>query len=183
MRAGIVLLFILLLTACGGKAQEKEIDADVEERMNHPKLVHKDDMFEFKLNIEKTSFAANEPLPYSASLTYVGEDDSFTVWGGHTIVGFIITDGLDFEMQGVNTTEMTTTKLLKGKTVDYPFFKSGGYDSDDPKADFWREFYSEKELILPPGNYLIEAICLFSLDEAVVNSHYNTSVYTMITVK
>jgi hypothetical protein len=183
MRVGLVFLLALLLTACGTKEQKKEIDANVLERMNSPKLVHRDELFELKLNIEKTTFLAEEPIPYSASLTYIGDGDSFTVWGSHTIVGFRITNGLDFDMEGASTLELAATKLLKNKTVVYPFVKSGGYSNDDPKADFWREFYSEKELTLPPGKYLIEAVCVFSLDESVVDSHYNGSVYTMITVE
>jgi hypothetical protein len=183
MRVGFVLLFLMLLAACGDKEQKREIDPDVQERMNKPQLVHRDERFELKLNIEKTTFAAGEPIPYSASLTYIGDEDSFTVWGGHTIVGFQITNGLDFDMEGASTTELVSTKLVKDKTVVYPFVKSGGYSNDDPKADFWREFYHEKELILPPGKYLIEAVGLFSLDESVVHSHYDTSVYTMITVE
>ncbi|KRE24924.1 hypothetical protein [Paenibacillus sp. Soil522] len=183
MRVGVVFLLVLLITACGSMERKKEVDADVLERMNNPKLVHRDELFELKLNIEKTTFSADEPIPYTASLTYIGDGDSFTVWGSHTIIGFRITDGLDFDMEGATTLELTATKLLKDKTVVYPFAKSGGYSNNDPKADFWREFYNEKELILSPGKYLIEAVCLFSLDESVVDSHYNESVYTMITVK
>ncbi|MBD2869274.1 hypothetical protein [Paenibacillus arenilitoris] len=183
MRVGLVFLLALLLSACGTKEQIKEIDADVLERMNNPKLAHRDELFELKLNIGKTTFSANEPISYSASLTYIGDGDSFTVWGSHTIVAFRITNGLDFDMEGASTSELAATKLLKNKTVLYPFVKSGGYSHDDPNADFWRQFYSRKELVLPQGNYLIEAVCVFSLDESVVDSHYNESVYTMITVE
>jgi hypothetical protein len=183
MRVGLIFLLAILLTACGAKEQKKEIDADVLERMNNPKIVNRDKLFELKLNIEKTTFFANEPIQYSASLTYIGDGDSFTVWGSHTIVGFRITNGQDFDMDGMITLELAATKLLKNKTVVYPFVKSGGYSNDDPKADFWRKFYSEKDLTLPPGKYLIEAVSSFSLDESVVDSHYNESVYTMITVE
>ncbi|TYP74570.1 hypothetical protein [Paenibacillus methanolicus] len=54
------------------------------------------------------------------------------------------------------------TKLMKNEVVVY--------GNDDPKAEFWREFYSEKEFNLPPGTYHIKAMSLFSLDESVVDS-------------
>jgi hypothetical protein len=183
MRVGLIVLLVFLLMICGATEQKKEIDADLLERMNNPKLVNRDELFELKLNIEKTTFFAKEPIQYSASLTYIGDGDSFTVWGSHTIVAFLITNGQDFDMDGVISLELAATKLLKNKTVVYPFMKSGSYSNEDPKADFWREFYSEKGLTLPPGKYLIEAVSTFSLDESVVDSHYYESVYTLITVE
>ena len=152
IRVGLVFLLALLLTACGTKEQKKEIDADVLERMNNPKLVHQDELFELKLNIEKTTFSAEEPIPYSSSLTYIGDGDSFTVWGSHTIIGFRITNGLDFDMVGATTSELAATKLLKNKTVVYPFVKSGGYSNDDPRADFWRNFIARRNSFYPRVN-------------------------------
>ncbi|RAP73621.1 hypothetical protein [Paenibacillus montanisoli] len=187
MKRIIILLFVLLLSACGssGRKEKEEAAADpaVLAKMSAPKLVHKDDLFEMKLNIAKTTFAQDEPIVYSTSLTYIGEQDSITIWGGRTYIGFNISDGKTFRMEGANTSELASTKLAKGVTTEYPFFKSGGFGADDPDAEFWREFYAEKELRLPPGNYLISAFCDFSLDESVVDSRYNGEVYTMITVE
>jgi hypothetical protein len=58
IRVGLVFLLALLLTACGTKEQKKEIDSDVLERMNNPKLVHQDELLEKKINIEKTTYSA-----------------------------------------------------------------------------------------------------------------------------
>ncbi|WP_308636405.1 hypothetical protein [Paenibacillus silvisoli] len=177
----VVLLLSLSLSACGSsgnKEKEEAADPAVAAKMASPKLVHKDDLFEMKLNIAKTTFSKDEPIVYSTSLTYIGNQDSITIWGGQTYIGFTITDGKKFHMDGA-----MTTKLQKGVTTEYPFYKSGGYGADDPDADFWHDFYKEKELRLPPGKYLITAGCVFSLDESVVDSHYDGEVYTTITVE
>ena len=115
-----------------------------------------------KLNIKKTTFSSEEPIRIPCSLTYIGDGDSFTVWGSHTIVGFRITNGLDFDMVGATCLELAATKLLKNKTVVYPFVKSGGYSNDDLRRIFGENFIA-RELILPPGKYLIEAVAYFRL--------------------
>ncbi|MBP3964671.1 hypothetical protein [Paenibacillus lignilyticus] len=187
MKAMIMIMLMLVLSACGSsgskKPEEAAIDPALQKKMSAPRLQYKDDLFEMKLNIAKTTFAKDEPIVYSASLTYIGEGDSITIWGGHTYIGFTVTDGKKFNMEGANTSELVATKLVKGKTTEYPFFKSGGYGADDPDAGFWRTFYAEKELRLPPGTYYISAVCSFSLTEEVVDSHYNGEVYTTITVE
>lgn len=151
--------------------------------MENPKVVHKDNQFEMKLNIEKTKFKVGEPIVYSTSLTYIGNNESFTIWGGHTYILFTVTDGKKIKMEGVNTAELTSTKLNRRETHEFPFFKSGGYSADDPDAGFWKKFYLEKDLILPAGTYLITAYCDFSLTEKVVDSHYNGEVHTTIIVE
>ncbi|MDQ0888600.1 hypothetical protein QFZ81_003688 [Paenibacillus sp. V4I9] len=183
----VFLIVTLLFTACGaknGKTQEPStLDPATKKLMAGPKLIHKDDQFEMKLNIVKTKFKVGEPIVYSASLTYIGNNNSILIWGGHTYILFSVTDGKKIKMEGVNTAELTATKLNQGETREYPFFKSGGYSANDPDAGFWKKFYAEKDLILPAGTYLITARSEFSLTEKVIDSHYNGEVHTTITVE
>jgi hypothetical protein len=159
------------------------VDPKIMKMMNEPKLLHKDDQFEMKLNINKTKFKVGEPIVYSASLTYIGDSKSITIWGPRTYVVFSVTDGKKIEMTGINTAELTATKLMQGETQEYPFLKSGAYSPNDPDAAFWKKFYAEKDLLLPAGTYLISVRCEFSLTEKVVDSHYNGEVHTTITVE
>lgn len=182
-------VLLLLLCACGsGEAEEsgkplQTVPPTVSEKMAEPKLAHRDDIFEMKLNIDKTAFKVGEPIDLSASLTYVGEEESITVWGSSSAkVIFTITDGKDFTMDGIATMDLVPLKIARGETLEYPFFKSGGYSPDGQDAEFWKKFYSEKELLLPAGTYLISAHCNFSLTEEVVDSHYNGEVYIAVTV-
>jgi hypothetical protein len=184
----LCLALIVLLSACGNRTGElpgqqlSTIDPEITRKMTEPKLVQKDDLFEMKLNIAKTTFKVGEPIVYSTSLTYIGEQKSFTIWGPQTYIGFYLTDGKKIQMDGASTTELMSTKLIRGETLEFPFFKSGGYGSKDPDAGFWKKFYSEKDLLLPAGTYLIAASCNFSLTQEVVDSHYNGEVYATITV-
>jgi hypothetical protein len=183
----VFLIVTLLFTACGAKnvktQEPSTLDPATKKLMSEPKLIHKDDQFEMKLNIAKTKFKVGEPIVYSASLTYIGNNKSILIWGGHTYILFSVTDGKKIKMEGVNTLELTATKLNQGETHEYPFFKSGGYTANDPDAGYWKKFYAEKDLILPAGTYLITARSFFSLTEKVIDSHYNGEVHTTITVE
>ncbi|GIP39054.1 hypothetical protein J31TS4_23340 [Paenibacillus sp. J31TS4] len=182
----LVLVLALMFAACSnenGKAPQPTLDPIVKKRMDEPKLVHKDDQFEMKLNIQKTKFKVGEPIQYSTSLTYVGDNDFITLWGPRTYIVFSLTDGKKLTMEGANTTELASTKLIRGETKEYPFSKSGSYSPTDPDADFWKQFYTEADLILPAGTYLIAAQCDFSLSEKVVDSYYPGEVHTTIIVE
>lgn len=72
--------------------------------------------------------------------------------------GNVITGGLTLDI-------LKKTELKKGEIYIIPFSKSGGFSEDDPDADFWRDFYSEKTLKLPEGEYIFSAITSFTLDE------------------
>lgn len=78
--------------------------------------------------------------------------------------------------------DLSPTEFKQGKTVAYPFVKSGGYSSNDPDAAFWKSFYAEKELRLPAGTYLVTASSNFALTQDVLESSYAASVYATITV-
>lgn len=183
----VLLTASLLFTACGAKngktLEPNTLDPNIKKMMAEPKLLHKDDQFEMRLNINKTKFKVGEPIVYSASLTYIGNSKSILIWGPRTYIVFSVTDGKKIKMTGANTAELTSTNLTRGETREYPFFKSGGYSSNDPDAGFWKKFYAEKDLLLPAGTYLITAQCDFSLTEKVVDSHYNGEVHTTITVE
>ncbi|MDQ8735876.1 hypothetical protein [Paenibacillus sp. LHD-38] len=183
----IFIMFMIILSSCsgpnGGKKAENAVDPVLLKKMTEPNPVHKDELFEMSLNIDKTTFAKGEPIVYSASLTYIGDNESITVWGPRTNVVFYLTDGKKLEMEGANTTELTPTVFVKGEKYEYPFQKSGGYSNDGPDAKFWKEFYGEKDLLLPSGTYYIAAHCDFSLDKLVVDSRYDVSVHTTVTVE
>ncbi|MGO4543441.1 hypothetical protein AB4Z29_01395 [Paenibacillus sp. 2TAB23] len=187
MKRLLLIAIMIILTSCGAHKGEggnvNEIDADLAHKLAEPKLQHKDELFEMTLNIEKTAFAKGEPIECSVSMTYVGAQDSITIWGPSSYIVFYLTDGQRIEMEGANTTELSPTVLKKGEKHLFPFQKSGGYSNDDPNASFWRSFYEEKDLLLPSGTYLIAANADFSLDEKVVDSYYRGSVHATITVK
>lgn len=180
---------LLMLAACEGRSGSNKspasstTDPAIAKRMNEPQLLHRDDTFELRMSLPKTRVKADEPVSCSVTLAYVGEQESITVYGPHTNVIFDITDGRGFRMEGASTAELARTVFKKGESRPYPFFKSGGFSESDPNAAFWKRFYAEKELRLPPGTYLISASTNFSLTEAVVDSTYAAKVYASVTVE
>jgi hypothetical protein len=52
-----------------------------------------------------------------------------------------------------------------GEVARSPFVKSGGYDPGDPNADFYRAFFANPDLVLPPGEWQIGATLNISLDD------------------
>lgn len=177
----------LTLAGCGsGEGKEQPaatMNPKLTERLASPLLERKDEYFEMKLQIAQTTYKAGEPINLSATLTYVGEEKSYTVWGSSSAqVVFTLTDGKNFNMDGASTSDLVPTEFKQGEKVSYPFVKSGGFSSNEPDADFWKSFYAEKELKLPAGTYLVTASCNFSLTQEVLESSYDASVYTTITV-
>lgn len=190
---GRMLTFILAaatvftLVGCGsdgGKEQPAAtMNPKLEEKMSNPKLEHKDEYFDMQLHVAQTTFKAGEPIDISASLTYTGGKKSYTVWGSSSAqVVFTLTDGKNFGVDGASTSDLVPTEYKHGETVSYPFVKSGGYSSNDPDAAFWKSFYAEKELKLPPGTYLVTVSSNFALTQDVLVSRYDASVYATITV-
>ncbi|QHW32906.1 hypothetical protein GZH47_20215 [Paenibacillus rhizovicinus] len=187
----VIAIVLLTLTACGqaeeNNSQDKareEANKAVMEKMAHPKPSYRDDLFEMKLHLDRTTYKKGEPIVASATFAYVGDEPKVTIYGSHGFLGFGIHDGKDFAMDGMSTAERAPTELVRGKTYTYPFFKSGGYGSDDPDADFWRAFYAEKDLILPPGTYVLTASVNFDLHEDIADrSEYRGEVYQTITVE
>ncbi|SFJ41207.1 hypothetical protein SAMN02799624_04371 [Paenibacillus sp. UNC496MF] len=192
MRWLVMLMAVVLLAACGRsggsdpeEAARKELAKQaVMAKMAHPKPVYRDELFELKLHIERTTVKAGEPIAASASLTYIGDQPKITVWGARSFLTFAIHDANGFAMEGASTAERAPTGLNRGQTYAYPFFKSGGYDSQAPDADFWRAFYAEKELRLPAGRYVLEANLSFDLHEALDGrAAYRAAAHATITVE
>ncbi|MBM7564919.1 hypothetical protein [Paenibacillus sacheonensis] len=192
----LLYLAILMLSACGVETGDSpegtsptdtariEANKEILERMASPKPSYRDDKFELELNMERTTYKKGEPIEASASVTYVGDQPNITVYGAKSFLVFTIHDGKDFNMDGASTAERAPTEFIQGRTITEPFAKSGGYGEDDPDADYWRAFYNEKELILPPGRYVLEAIVSFDLSEEVTKrSPYYGSVHTTVTVE
>ena len=126
--------------------------------------------FEMRLYSDKQVYKSAETIKIWATLAYVGDDDTVTIWHGDPYMRFSITDGGDFNADGVSHTILTSTVLKKGELYRFDYEKSGGWSADDPDAAFWEAFYQEEDLYLPAGEYTITVRGAFSLDENVADS-------------
>ncbi|MBR0600283.1 hypothetical protein [Sinanaerobacter chloroacetimidivorans] len=124
-----------------------------------------DENFLVKTYIEKLQFKEAEEISLYSTIEYIGEKDSIDIWSGEPYFHHIIYKNGEVFSGDFTLNILKKTELKKGEIYTIPFSKSGGFSEDDPDADFWREFYSEKTLRLPNGEYTFSAITSFTLDK------------------
>ena len=170
-----IIFFITLITFIGCGEKKKEI-TPITENM-------KDEIFDIKLYVDKYEYTEEEIINSYATLEYIGEEDSITIYSADPLVGFALKDDKYFDGLYMSNDILMTTTIKKGEILRFDFSKSGGWSAEDPHADFYEKFYSEKELILPAGTYEISATisCSFDHDD-VLGTRYSKSVSTEITV-
>lgn len=174
----IFCITILTFTACGDKENEKE-----KEKPSNIAVSTKDDIFELKMYIDKDTYIQDEIIKCYATLEYIGEEDSIAVYSSDPLVGFSIKDDKYFDGEYAVNDVLITTTFKKGEIVRFDYVKSGGWTAEDPNADFYKSFFSEKELILPIGKYEISTTIACSLDgNDILGSQYKNSVSAYITV-
>ncbi|MCL2507887.1 MAG: hypothetical protein FWF05_01785 [Oscillospiraceae bacterium] len=127
--------------------------------------------FEMLLFSDKQVYKTTDAIQIWATLEYKGGGPAVKIWHGKPYIVFSITDGKDFNAEGMVLTLLISTVLKKGKVYRFDYKKSGGYGEDDLDADFWKSFYAEKNLFLPVGEYTVSVSGAFSLTETVTDSH------------
>ena len=132
--------------------------------------IHETDDFILTISSEFGVYSTEEPITIWATLEYIGEQDSITIWHGLPFITFSISDGRDFVTEPVVIEVLESTDLLPGKVYHFDFQKSGSWSSADPKADFWEGFFGEEELFLPSGNYTVTVYGAFSTTETMTAS-------------
>ncbi|MFC4600774.1 hypothetical protein [Cohnella hongkongensis] len=146
-------------------------------------FANEDEQFRLVLHIDKLEFRSDEKILLHSTLEYIGTEQEMTIWHGLPYINYVITNGKDFRAGGVASTILTSTTLKKGEVYTFPYIKNGAFAEEAPDADFWREFYKEKDLYLAPGKYTVTVYCAFSLTDDVVNSKYHNQVEIEITVE
>ncbi|MBU5677648.1 YobA family protein [Alkaliphilus sp. MSJ-5] len=124
-----------------------------------------DENFLVKTYINKLELKENEEISMYSTIEYIGEKDNITIWSGEPYFHYTIYNGQEYFNEGITEDLLKQTVLNKGEIYTIPFSKSGGFSGDDPKADFWKHYYSEKELKLPKGEYSFTAYTDFALTE------------------
>lgn len=172
-----ILILSLILTACGPKEEK-----DGEYEMNYTAST-KDELFQLSIYLDKDTYASDEVIFCYATLEYIGEEDSITIYSSDPLVGFGIRDDKLFHGEYGRDTILMETTFRKGHVVKYDFSKSGGWSGDDPNAKFYEEFYRDPNLILPAGEYEISAEINCSLDrDDIAGSEYSQFIAVNIKV-
>jgi hypothetical protein len=108
-----------------------------------------------KFYYDKLEFSTEEKIDFLATLEYIGEEETIKIQHGIPYIDFLISDGKDFNIGGTVLTVLAVSTLNNGEIYAFPYKKSGGYSEDQPDAQFWREFFSQKDLYLPAGSYTV----------------------------
>jgi hypothetical protein len=85
---------------------------------------------------------ASEQIFILATLEYIGDEDTVTIWHGDPYILFSISDGKDFNSDGIFAASSGSIVLSKAETYRFDYQKSGGWGADDPNAGFWEKIYS-----------------------------------------
>ena len=124
-----------------------------------------DENFRVMTYIEKLSYKENEEISLYSTIEYIGHKSSITIWSGEPYFHHMIYRNEEEFSGRITLSILKTTELKKGEVYTIPFSKNGGFSEDDADAEFWRSFFSEKELRLPKGEYDFTAVTSFTLDK------------------
>lgn len=127
--------------------------------------------FEMNFFSDKKIYKSTDKIKIWATLKYVGNKDTIRIWHSIPYIIFSITDGKEFNTETSVYTILTSTVLEQGKVYHFNYQKSGGWSKDSPNATFWENFYKEKDLHLPVGEYTVTVRGAFSLTENIVESN------------
>ena len=148
-----ILLVVTIFAGCGKGHEDEDV------------FTASDENFTVKTYIEKLQFNEDEEISLYSTIEYIGEKDSIDIWSGEPYFHHIIYKNGEVFTGGFTEQLLKKTELRKGEIYTIPYIKNGGFDEDDPNADYWRDFYSEETLKLPKGEYTFSAITSFSLDK------------------
>jgi len=122
-----------------------------------PTDIASDGTFELAISASRARYSALEPIDIRASLTYRGPLSAIEIFHAQGADGGPMGFGIDEPVIGdlllgpVWRASCERSMLDAGAPLVAAFQKSGGWSSDHPRADEYREFMSDSELRLPAG--------------------------------
>lgn len=183
----VILVFSVFIMFTFTGCQDKTISSVIEPTTTTTKtdetMQDYSKLFELKLYSDKTTYSTTDKIKIWATLKYIGTNAHIRIWHGDPYISFYISDGKDFNTGGMVNDVLSSTELEKDKLYKFDYSKNGGYTADDPKADFWKKFYSEKYLYLPEGEYTVRVDTAFSLTKDTEKNKSSLSEELKIVVK
>lgn len=171
----LIIILTLALISCRGEVKDSGMDLTAS---------FKDDLFELTIYLDKNSYSAEETIFCYATLEYIGEEDNITVYSSDPLVGFGIKDNKYFDGGYAVNDVLIRTSFQKGQIVKYDFTKSGGWDAEDPNAEFYEKYFTDPNLVLPAGDYEVSATINCALDESdILGSKYKQTVTVLFKVQ
>ncbi len=149
---------------------------------------------QLQLMLPKYEFEAGEPIDCTAVLTYVGEEDSATIFYNNPIVIFTLDGGEYFHgdrygwvVRDVSNEPAVARSLKRGEPLEIPFQKQQHWFTvlpDDTEKAFWEDYKATPELTLEPGTYEMIAHVAYSLKRVTAHGPFEElTASATITVK
>jgi hypothetical protein len=118
--------------------------------------------FQLVFELPKDTWRADEAIDGLATLSLL-EGTGMDIGGsGGGLLGF----GID-EVNGSRhmgpawRLDCHTYRLIRDHPMTSPINKSGGFSADEPNANFYRAFFADPVVHLPPGDWRITAVAHF----------------------
>ena len=137
---------------------------------------------QLQLVLPKHQFEAGEPIECKAVLTYVGEEDSVTIFYNNPIVIFTLDgdeyfrgDRYGWAVRDVYNAPAVTRTLKKGEPLEIPYQKQQHQFTgllDDAEKAFWEDYKASPELTLEPGKYEMIAHFAYSLKRVTAHGPF-----------
>ena len=154
----IIIASVIILSAilCGC--------SEIKTENNPVSSVASNDLFILTISAGSSQYSSDSVIICSADLKYTGSEP-ITIYHSQPLLAFGIKDDKYFDNGYIRLDELISTTFNPGDEITYEFKKSGGWSQDEPNAAFYGEFYAQKELILPKGEYQLSANLEYSLDQ------------------
>lgn len=171
----IITMVLLILCACA------QIESTEVEETTIGDTTFNDD-FILTIVVEEFSAELNRPINCYATLAYTGTKP-ITIYHSDPLVVFGIEDNKYFDNGYTRNDILLNTTFKPKDELHIEFQKSGGWSADDPNASFYENFYKDKELKLPKGEYSLSANLSYSLDQNnIVKTQKNLTSSVIIVV-
>ena len=121
--------------------------------------------FRLELRVSQERYRAGQPIVADATLSYLGDVETVRLFGSGTgILGTTVRqlDG-PIDPGGASTTDCVAYEIGPGAPIRTSFGKSGGFDADDPLAEFYEAYFRDPLLRLPPGRWEVSAWAGFTV--------------------
>lgn len=176
MKKPISLLIVLLIVLINACSVPPEIE---KEELTTGNTVFNED-FILSIVTDNSEYSKYTPVNCYATIEYIGAE-SITIYHSDPLIAFGIEDNKYFDGGGTRCDVLINTQFNPDdEPIRIEFQKNGGWSENDPKANFYREFYEQKELILPKGEYLLLVNMAYSSDEndIIGTQHFFRSIST-----
>ncbi|HET7026550.1 MAG TPA: hypothetical protein VFI28_02540 [Candidatus Limnocylindrales bacterium] len=128
----------------------------------------RDDELALSIEVPNRIFRADEPIPITATLTYIGQADTVTLSSLYPDVVYFSLEQLDGPLDtsgGANRLICHDSLLHRAVAQSIPFRKAGGYEASESEAPFWAAYYSDPLLRLPTGSWRVGAHLRTAIDD------------------